>query len=80
MFVCQVGFKKLEEGSYIYNFCRSPDCFQIGWPMRLDHNFFCVQPSSKPKAKKTPVSHNTVEERMNREVNEDEELGVNYVY
>ncbi|KAM3732281.1 hypothetical protein ACB098_11G048200 [Castanea mollissima] len=54
----------------------SPDCFQIGWPMCLDHNFFCVQPSNKPKAKKTPVSHNTVEERMNREVNEDEELGV----
>ncbi|TXG66640.1 hypothetical protein EZV62_007915 [Acer yangbiense] len=22
----------------------SPDCFQIGWPMRLDHDFFCVSP------------------------------------
>jgi callose synthase len=53
----------------------SPDCFQIGWPMRLDHNFFCVQPSNKPKAKKAPVSHDTVEDRRKSEENKDEELG-----
>ncbi|OVA03950.1 Glycosyl transferase [Macleaya cordata] len=22
----------------------SPDCFQLGWPFRLDHDFFCVEP------------------------------------
>lgn len=44
--------------------------------MRLDHNFFCVQPSKKPKAKNAPVSHSTVEEREKQEGNKDEELGV----
>ncbi|KAF2314466.1 hypothetical protein GH714_026752 [Hevea brasiliensis] len=33
----------------------SPDCFQIGWPMRLDHEFFCVQASNKHKVKKTAM-------------------------
>ncbi|GAV78689.1 Glucan_synthase domain-containing protein/FKS1_dom1 domain-containing protein [Cephalotus follicularis] len=28
----------------------SPDCFQIGWPMRLDHDFFCTQSSNIHKA------------------------------
>ncbi|KAG2676273.1 hypothetical protein I3760_12G045500 [Carya illinoinensis] len=53
----------------------SPSCFEIGWPMHLDHNFFCVQPSKKPKAKNAPVSHSTVEERRKQEGNKDEELG-----
>ncbi|KAL1299856.1 hypothetical protein HN51_044400 [Arachis hypogaea] len=28
----------------------SPDCFGIGWPMRLDHDFFVVGPESKSTA------------------------------
>ncbi|PON83360.1 Glycosyl transferase [Trema orientale] len=52
----------------------SPDCFQIGWPMRLHHNFFCTKSSSKPKVKKASVSTNA-EEKEDREGNEDEELG-----
>ncbi|KAL9322132.1 hypothetical protein ACSQ67_010185 [Phaseolus vulgaris] len=28
----------------------SPDCFKIGWPMRLDHDFFFVKSRTKPKA------------------------------
>ncbi|KOM42654.1 hypothetical protein LR48_Vigan05g025800 [Vigna angularis] len=28
----------------------SPDCFKIGWPMRLDHDFFFVKLRTKPKA------------------------------
>ncbi|XP_050220253.1 putative callose synthase 8 isoform X2 [Mercurialis annua] len=51
----------------------SPDCFQIGWPMRLDHDFFCVQPSNKNKVKKV------VNKKMKTEAkdDEDEELGLN---
>ncbi|CAN1140669.1 Putative callose synthase 8 [Linum perenne] len=29
----------------------SPDCFQIGWPMRLDHDFFFTPSSEKKKLK-----------------------------
>ncbi|EXC11740.1 Putative callose synthase 8 [Morus notabilis] len=55
----------------------SPDCFQIGWPMREDHNFFCVNPSSKPKAKKASKSTNAEEKRELKEEEKDEELGTN---
>lgn len=58
-------------------FCRSPDCFEIGWPMRLDHDFFCTQPSKKPKPKKASVSTGSVEER--REDGEEVEVGVYYI-
>ncbi|XP_050112527.1 putative callose synthase 8 [Malus sylvestris] len=51
----------------------SPDCFEIGWPMRLDHDFFCIQPSKKPKPKKASVSTGSVEER--REDGEEVEAG-----
>ncbi|XP_012074237.1 putative callose synthase 8 isoform X2 [Jatropha curcas] len=49
----------------------SSDCFQIGWPMRSDHDFFCVQSLDKHKAKKT------MDDKKKREVKEDEELGAN---
>ncbi|XP_015581453.2 putative callose synthase 8 isoform X1 [Ricinus communis] len=49
----------------------SPDCFQIGWPMRLAHDFFCVQSSNKSKVKKA------VYEKKKREAKEDEEMGLN---
>uniref|UniRef100_A0A6N2N329 1,3-beta-glucan synthase n=1 Tax=Salix viminalis TaxID=40686 RepID=A0A6N2N329_SALVM len=48
----------------------SHDCFQIGWPMRLDHDYFCFQSLNKPKRK------NVVEEKRKREENKDEELGL----
>ncbi|KAE8124605.1 hypothetical protein FH972_019472 [Carpinus fangiana] len=53
----------------------TPACFEIGWPMRLDHNFFCVQSSKKSNAKNAPVAYNTVEQRKKREEKKDEELG-----
>ncbi|KAJ6894038.1 callose synthase 8 isoform X1 [Populus alba x Populus x berolinensis] len=49
----------------------SRDCFQIGWPMRLDHDFFCFESLKKPKRKKN------VEEKRKREENKDEEMGLN---
>ncbi|XP_065861638.1 putative callose synthase 8 isoform X1 [Euphorbia lathyris] len=49
----------------------SPDCFEIGWPMRLDHDFFFVKPSNKRKAKRTK------DDKNKREENDDEELGLN---
>ncbi|KAL6283334.1 hypothetical protein ACE6H2_014263 [Prunus campanulata] len=50
----------------------SPDCFQIGWPMRLDHDFFCIPSSKKPKAKKASASTGSVEERRKEDGEEDE--------
>ncbi|RVW60252.1 putative callose synthase 8 [Vitis vinifera] len=51
----------------------SPDCFQIGWPMRLDHDFFCMHPSDNSKGIK---SRGTVEAKEEREGHEDEEMGL----
>lgn len=48
--------------------------------MRLDHNFFCVQPSKKSNAKNASVAHNTAEQRRKREEKKDTEMGVNYIY
>lgn len=55
---------------------RSEDCFQIGWPMRLEHDFFWTQHSSNRKASKRKQSVKTDEDRKN--ANEDEEMGVCY--
>ncbi|KAK9269020.1 hypothetical protein L1049_000788 [Liquidambar formosana] len=52
-----------------------PDCFQIGWPMRLNHNFFYVQSSSDHDVKNAQVSSTSVKEKRKREENQDEELG-----
>ncbi|KAJ7948849.1 Callose synthase-like protein [Quillaja saponaria] len=54
----------------------SPDCFQIGWPMHLDHDFFCAQSSNKTTSKNAWVSSNIVKKRKKREKNEDEDQGV----
>ncbi|XP_059662797.1 putative callose synthase 8 [Cornus florida] len=52
-----------------------PDCFQIGWPMRLDHDFFCVQPLNDQKVTNARGLVNTTEEKKIEE-NEDEEMGM----
>ncbi|KAI3457533.1 hypothetical protein Pfo_014196 [Paulownia fortunei] len=52
----------------------SPDCFEIGWPMRLDHDFFCVHPPNDGKVKKSRTSVKTREEETS-DNNEDEEMG-----
>ncbi|KAI9187505.1 hypothetical protein LWI28_028899 [Acer negundo] len=51
----------------------SPDCFQIGWPMRLDHDFFCVSPyyCKLKNAQGSPI----VNEKSEGEEKEDEEQG-----
>ncbi|CDP06081.1 unnamed protein product [Coffea canephora] len=50
----------------------SEDCFQIGWPMRLEHDFFCIDPSSDSKTKKPRQSVRTDEDK--KSPNEDEEM------
>ncbi|KAJ8755066.1 hypothetical protein K2173_016646 [Erythroxylum novogranatense] len=54
----------------------SPDCFQIGWPMRLNHDFFFTKSSTRSKVK------TNIEGKRKRELKEgdtemksDEELG-----
>ncbi|KAL8135546.1 putative callose synthase 8 isoform X2 [Apium graveolens] len=51
----------------------SPECFQMGWPMRQDHDFFCVN-IKEPKLKKAQAPTETTEED-NWEGNADEETG-----
>ncbi|KAK8272610.1 hypothetical protein V6Z12_D11G345800 [Gossypium hirsutum] len=53
----------------------SPDCFQVGWPMRTKHDFFCT---SSPKKSKVKNSRSAREQRKEKET-EDEEQGLNYV-
>ncbi|WMV39602.1 hypothetical protein MTR67_032987 [Solanum verrucosum] len=52
----------------------SPDCFQIGWPMRLDHDFFCTETPNNVKDKKEKASASDLQE--NKDANEDEEMGI----
>lgn len=54
---------------------RSPDCFEIGWPMRQDHDFFCINPSKNVKKKKSRTSSKTQEDEKSDNI-EDEEMGV----
>ncbi|XP_022717420.1 putative callose synthase 8 isoform X2 [Durio zibethinus] len=51
----------------------SPDCFQIGWPMRQEHDFFCTQSPKKRKAK----IFRTAREKRKEKRTEDEEQGLN---
>ncbi|XWS10813.1 hypothetical protein CRYUN_Cryun38cG0030100 [Craigia yunnanensis] len=53
----------------------SPDCFQIGWPMHLEHDFFCTQ---SPKKHKVKISRPTREKSKEKGI-EDEEQGLNDV-
>ncbi|KAF7112669.1 hypothetical protein RHSIM_RhsimUnG0205500 [Rhododendron simsii] len=45
----------------------SPDCFEIGWPMRLDHNFFFVQKLTDPKVRKGQRSVKDIQEKKNEQ-------------
>ncbi|XVF18390.1 hypothetical protein REPUB_Repub11eG0017400 [Reevesia pubescens] len=53
----------------------SPDCFQIGWPMRLEYDFFFTQ---SPKKGKCKISR-TAKEKGKEKGIEDEEQGLNDV-
>ncbi|KAK3013532.1 hypothetical protein RJ639_008355 [Escallonia herrerae] len=55
----------------------SPDCFQIGWPMRRDHDFFFVHPSNDHKIRNRQVSTEVVVEDTQTEEHSGEEIGVN---
>ncbi|GAA0169377.1 hypothetical protein LIER_23880 [Lithospermum erythrorhizon] len=52
----------------------SPDCFEIGWPMRLDHDFFFVNMPIDPKNRKPSMSV-VSGEGMKTGDDEDEEIG-----
>ncbi|GMI65572.1 glucan synthase-like 4 [Hibiscus trionum] len=49
----------------------SPDCFQIGWPMRLEHDFFCIE---SPKKQKVKTSKSSREKRKEKGTEEESEL------
>ncbi|KAG4971669.1 hypothetical protein AAZX31_13G243800 [Glycine max] len=54
----------------------SPDCFKIGWPMRLDHDFFFVKPRNKPEPdvkNALVVSPGKTKEKKKREKRDEEE-------
>ncbi|KAM3395924.1 putative callose synthase 8 isoform X1 [Capsicum galapagoense] len=53
----------------------STECFQIGWPMRLDHDFFCVGSPNNVKVKKEKASVTNLEGNK-KDANDDEEMGI----
>ncbi|KAJ4726559.1 Callose synthase-like protein [Melia azedarach] len=53
----------------------SPACFEIGWPLRLYHDFFCVQSTNDGRAKNRKVQGDDVKEKSEGEEREDEEQG-----
>ncbi|KAF8031616.1 hypothetical protein BT93_D0741 [Corymbia citriodora subsp. variegata] len=52
----------------------SPDCFQVGWPMRLNHDYFYKQPSQNCRHQ-PQVSDDAAELKKEKGDNDDEELG-----
>lgn len=63
----------------VSTFFRSPACFEIGWPLRLYHDFFCVQSTNDGRAKNRKVQGDDVKEKSEGEEREDEEQGVSQV-
>ncbi|XP_056172840.1 putative callose synthase 8 isoform X2 [Syzygium oleosum] len=53
----------------------SPDCFEVGWPMRLDRDYFHVKPSQNCGCQKPQVSDDAAELKKEKGDNDDEELG-----
>ncbi|KAL6975553.1 hypothetical protein U1Q18_024347 [Sarracenia purpurea var. burkii] len=53
----------------------SPDCFQIGWPMRLDHNFFNVEHPNEWKVR-NGQSLSKITQEKESEQNEDGNVDV----
>ncbi|KAK4804696.1 hypothetical protein SAY86_004513 [Trapa natans] len=53
----------------------SPNCFELGWPMNLHHDFFYTKLSDIDSTKKPQALENTNENERNNEDACDEELG-----
>ncbi|KAI3789511.1 hypothetical protein L2E82_02310 [Cichorium intybus] len=52
----------------------TPDCFQLGWPMNKEHDFFYVDSHEDPKNKKKPKTEKKTEKNDEEmELNKDEE-------
>lgn len=54
---------------------RSPDCFQLEWPMNKEHDFFYVDFCEDPKRKNNKGSDKLKTEKKTEE--NDEEMEVN---
>lgn len=59
-------------------FIRSPDCFQLGWPMDQNHDFFYVPSPDDPKSKKTKGKDKPKTDERNE--NNDEEAQVTLMF
>lgn len=59
--------------SYEY---RSPECFELDWPMCMDHAFFFVKPSEDEVDNKTRPSTARWKSKNRKEKSNDEEQGV----
>ncbi|CAA0808489.1 Putative callose synthase 8 [Striga hermonthica] len=57
----------------------SPECFELGWPMNSNHDFFFVDTSKDDKEKKTPTPNRNTREEDNDENVRDVEMGANVV-
>ncbi|XP_076887720.1 putative callose synthase 8 [Bidens hawaiensis] len=52
----------------------SPDCFQLGWPMDKEHDFFYVQPPDDTKSKNKKKSDKRKREKRKENNDEEEQL------
>ncbi|RID63686.1 hypothetical protein BRARA_E02670 [Brassica rapa] len=55
----------------------SIECFELGWPMRSEHDFFCVEPldTSKPRRWREKLRFRRQTKKTDEEMEDDEELG-----
>ncbi|KAL0743640.1 hypothetical protein Bca4012_085153 [Brassica carinata] len=55
----------------------SIECFELGWPMRPEHDFFCVEPldTSKPGRWREKLRFRKQTKKTDEEMEDDEELG-----
>ncbi|GER33644.1 glucan synthase-like 4 [Striga asiatica] len=56
----------------------SPECFELGWPMNSNHDFFFVDTSKDDKEKRTRTPNRSREEEKDENVR-DVEMGANVV-
>ncbi|WZZ62199.1 hypothetical protein YC2023_062306 [Brassica napus] len=55
----------------------SIECFELGWPMRSEHDFFCLEPldTSKPRRWREKLRFRRQMKKTDEEMEDDEELG-----
>lgn len=75
-YLCLESVSITNQSCYVVH--RSLECFEIGWPMRPEHDFFCVESldTSKPGRWRGMLRFRKQTKKTDEEMEDDEELGV----